>query len=71
MIEKLKKIGIDKETKIILIKKNIFEILGEKLKEKGFNVLNEKLIPFPDWGINSVRYQKELKELLLQDKNNK
>ena len=71
-IEKLKEdLIIDKDTKIILIKKNIFEILGEKLKEKGFNVLNEKLLPFPDWGINSERYQKELKELLLKDKNNK
>ena len=70
LIEKLKKLGIDRNTKIVLIKKNIFEILGEKLKEEGFNVLNAKLLPFPDWGINAERYQKELREILLKDKSN-
>lgn len=70
-IEKLKEDGIfDKNTKIILIKKNIYEILGDDLKEKGFNVLNEKLLPFPDWGINAKNYQIELKELILKDKIN-
>jgi hypothetical protein len=75
LIEKIEKLKeerfIDKNTKIILIKKNIFEILGEKLKEKGFNVLNDKLLPFPSKYGNPKRYQEELKELLMKDKNNK
>lgn len=75
LIEKIEKLKeerfIDKDTKIILIKKNIFEILGEKLKEKGFNVLNDKLLPFPSKYENPKRYREELKELLMKDKNNK
>lgn len=46
---KLKEIEnlIDKDTPIILIKKNIHDIYYDELSSKGYNVLNEKALPFP------------------------
>lgn len=35
---------IDDHTNVILIKRNIFEILAEKLKDLGYNVLNENTV---------------------------
>ena len=71
LIEKIEKLKdeshFDKYTKIILIKNNIFEELGEDLKEKGFNVLNEKSLPFPYWGRNANNFKKELHDLLSDD----
>ena len=38
---------ISKDTPIILIKKNVFEIFYDELKGRGFNVVNDQPIPFP------------------------
>ena len=56
---KIKGIGelISKDTPIILIKKNVFEILYPELKKRGFNVVHSEYIPFPSSG-----HQREFKE---------
>jgi len=38
---------ISKDTPIILIKKNVFEIFYTELKKRGFNVVHSEHIPFP------------------------
>jgi hypothetical protein len=67
-IDKLKEKGcIDKNTKIILIKRNVFEVLEEKLKKKDFNVLNKELLPFPRWKKNINNFKAGLHKLLAND----
>lgn len=39
---------ISKNTPIILIKENIFNLLYPILKDNGFNILNKEYIPYPD-----------------------
>ena len=47
----LDSLGIEKGVELILVKKNICELLEKKLKESGFNVRNEGvMIPFPSTG---------------------
>ncbi len=50
-----------KDTPIILIKKNVFEIFHHELEERGFNVVHDKYIPFPSFG-----HQEEFKEKFKQ-----
>jgi|GEM_PF-3566690 len=38
---------IDKNTKLILIKKTVYDCLYEELLKRGFNVANTKPINFP------------------------
>ena len=56
---KIKGIGelISKDTPIILIKKNVFEIFYPELKERGFNFVCSEYIPFPSFG-----HQQKFKE---------
>ncbi|MHA1191647.1 MAG: hypothetical protein ACTSP9_05050 [Promethearchaeota archaeon] len=62
LIEKIKDL-VNNNTKIILIKRNIFEILIKKLKTPEFNVINKKLLPFPSRGWQN-KFSEELSELL-------
>ena len=59
-IKGLEKINVSKNTKIILIKENIYRIYNNFLSEKGFCVINEDKINFPFWYdydfINEIRY---------------
>jgi len=48
---------ISKDTPIILIKKNVFEIFYPELKERGFNFVCSEYIPFPSFG-----HQQKFKE---------
>ena len=48
LIERIKTIQ-NRSTNIILIKKNVFYLLNEHLREKGLNVLNERFIGFPGY----------------------
>lgn len=50
-------------TKIILIKSNVFEIAAEPLRKAGFNVLNKELVDYPGQ-YNQRAYQQKLKALL-------
>lgn len=59
-IKGLEKMDVYKNTKIILIKENIYRIYNNFLSEKGFCVINEDKINFPFWYdydfINEIRY---------------
>ena len=63
-LQDLHSLKINKNTKIILIKKNICLLLEEKLKRDGFNVLNKGLIiPFP-MHYYIKKFNNQLRELL-------
>jgi hypothetical protein len=40
---------IDSYTKIILIKKSVFNVLNNNLKQKGYNILNKVKVDFPKY----------------------
>lgn len=50
-------------TKIILIKSNVFDVAAEPLREAGFNVLNKELVDYPGQ-YNQQTYIEKLKNLL-------
>ncbi len=62
LIKQLKSL-FSKNTKIILIKKNVYEILALKLKNAGFDILNNQFIDFPSQG-NQKKFRNKLKNLL-------
>lgn len=62
LIEKIKD-SVNNDTKIILIKRNIFEILSKELKAPEFNVINKELLPFPSHGWQN-KFSEELSKLL-------
>ena len=46
----LRKCGcIDERTRLILIKKNIYELLHEPLRQAGYDVVNSGAVPFPHY----------------------
>lgn len=63
--EKIKTL-IDNDTKIILIKKNIFRLLYDELKlNQGFNIINTEYLVFPSHNQrNILTFKKKLKEML-------
>ena len=63
LIQKIETL-IDKGTKIILIKKNIFELLFDRLKSRGFQVINIEHLDFPSCG-NQLKFKEKLKWLLM------
>jgi hypothetical protein len=62
LVNRIRKL-IRKNTKIMLIKKNIFELLSEPLKNKGFNVINTEYLDFPSCG-NQTKFKEKLTRLL-------
>jgi|SRR5688572_16264023 len=52
-----------KQTKIILIKSNVFDIAAQPLREAGFTVLNTELVDYPG-RYNQEAYRKKLATLL-------
>ncbi len=56
----IKRIGslVSDDTKIILISKTVYDACFDRLKEEGFNVINESMIPFP------IGHQPEFREKL-------
>lgn len=54
---------ISKNTPIILIKENVFDLLYPILKDNGFNILNKEHIPYPDDKNHQV-FTKRFKEVL-------
>jgi hypothetical protein len=61
LLSRLEKL-IDKSTPIILIKANVFDLCYPILKEKGYNVINERL-PFPGSGQQKV-FREKFAEIL-------
>lgn len=53
-------------TKIILIKSNVFDVAAEPLKAAGFKVLNEKLVDYPGH-YNQTAYRTKLAGLFKQN----
>lgn len=53
----------NKQTKIILIKSNVFDIAAKPLREAGFNVLNTSLVDYPG-RYNQPAYREKLSKLL-------
>lgn len=51
-----------KDTKIILIKSNVFEVVAEPLREAGFTVLNTALIDYPG-RFNQKAYREKLAKI--------
>lgn len=51
------------QTKIILIKSNVFEVAAEPLRAAGFTVLNQKLVDYPGH-YNQAAYREKLAQLI-------
>ena len=60
--EKLKKLT-DRETKIILIKKVVYNELNRRLRINGFNVVNTEMLNFPSHG-NQTKFRVKFKEFM-------
>ena len=56
LIERVRGLA-NENTKLILIKSNVFDVAGEPLREAGFTVLNEKLLDYP--GVFNQRAYRE------------
>lgn len=52
-----------KQTKIILIKSNVFDVAAVPLRDAGFNVLNQNLLDYPG-RFNQAAYRQKLRALL-------
>lgn len=61
LVQKIEKYT-DKDTKIILIKKVVYNTLKDKLRERGFNVINIEMLPFPSKG-GQTRFKEGLRKL--------
>jgi hypothetical protein len=62
LIERVKKFA-DKNTKIILIKSNVFEVAAEPLRQAGFTVLNKGLVDYPG-RFNQREYRQKLTKIV-------
>jgi hypothetical protein len=61
LIERVKELA-DQDTKIILIKSNVFEAAAGPLRQAGFNVLNTELVDYPGH-FNQRAYREKLAKL--------
>jgi hypothetical protein len=62
LIERVKELA-GPDTRIILIKSNVFEVAAEPLREAGFTVLNTELVDYPG-RFNQRDYREKLAGLL-------
>lgn len=61
LLERVAKLA-QKDTKIILIKSNVFEVAAEPLRQAGYRVLNTELVDYPG-RFNQKAYREKLKKL--------
>lgn len=61
LLEKVRKLA-HKDTKIILIKSNVFDVAAKPLRQAGFNVLNKELLDYPGQ-FNQRAYREKLAKL--------
>lgn len=54
---------VNKDTKIILIKSNVFDVAAEPLREAGFKVLNTELLDYPG-RFNQRAYREKLGKII-------
>lgn len=62
LIERVREIA-GSDTKIILIKSNVFEVAAEPLRAAGFMVLNQALLDYPGY-YNQQAYRQKLTKLV-------
>lgn len=62
LIERVRELA-EKNTKIILIKSNVFEVAAEPLREAGYQILNKELLDYPGQ-FNQRAYREKLSKLL-------
>lgn len=62
LIERVREIA-GNETKITLIKSNVFEVAAEPLRQAGFTVLNQQLLDYPGH-YNQQAYRQKLAKLV-------
>jgi hypothetical protein len=62
LIERVRQLA-EHDTKIILIKSNVFEVAAEPLREAGFKVLNTELVDYPG-RFNQRDYREKVSGLL-------
>lgn len=65
LIERVKGLA-DKDTKVILIKSNVFDVAAGPLREAGFNVLNTGLVDYPGH-FNQRAYREKLADLVARE----
>ena len=68
LLKKLKELA-DKDTKIILIKKVVYNSLNIRLRTLGFNVVNTEMLYFPSHG-RQTQFKEKFKELIIKEKIN-
>jgi len=61
LIERVRALAA-KDTKIVLIKSNVFEVAAEPLRQAGFTVLNNELVDYPGH-FNQRAYREKLAQL--------
>lgn len=62
LIQRVKKLA-SKDTKLILIKSNVFEAAADPLRQAGFTVLNKELLDYPG-RFNQPAYRQKLARLV-------
>jgi len=62
LIERVQEIA-EPETKIILIKSNVFDVAAQPLREAGYSVLNTELVDYPGH-FNQRAYREKVAALL-------
>lgn len=64
LLKRVRKLA-DNDTKIILVKSNVFEVATTSLRDAGFNVLNTALLDYPG-RYNQRAYREKLSDLVAQ-----
>jgi hypothetical protein len=64
LLERVKELA-GKDTKLILIKSNVFDVAAEPLRSAGFTVLNKELLDYPG-RFNQQAYREKLAHLAKQ-----
>lgn len=66
LLERVRELA-SKDTKIILIKSNVFEVASEPLRQAGYTVLNTSLLDYPGH-FNQAAFREKLKKLITTSK---
>lgn len=66
LLQKIKELA-GNDTKLILIKKIVFDELENKLKARGFNVINTEMLDFPAKG-RQPQFREKFKNLIIKER---
>jgi len=62
LVERVRQL-VESDTRLILIKSNVYEVAAEPLRQAGFTVLNTELVDYPG-RFNQADYRRKLRDLL-------